>query len=154
MYISPNIPVFKPNILSIWKAKYSCAKVKYPLKKSKIVDIFPNIPVLARMTSHCLPVITTSHILLAAWPIDIWGSRKIYNTKYFLQSFIWYIWYIDKSNKLTKLGRCDSCWIANSWIAKITNTARRVSQNCLKSKADWSDKADRADMANIKVPVY
>ena len=30
-------------------------------------------------------------------------------------------------NKLTKLGRC---WIANSWIARITNTARRVSQNC------------------------
>ena len=42
----------------------------------------------------------------------------------------------------------EHCWIANSRNAKITNTARRVSQNCLKSKADWADKADRADMAD------
>ena len=59
-------------------------------------------------------------------------ASAVVETYNFSSSFFWWkqiFWWIKTSSQ-SSVDAIVYCWIANSWIARITNTARRVSQNC------------------------
>ena len=58
--------------------------------------------VLARMTSHCLPVSAITSPSPSAWPIDIWGST-IFNKKSFLCFYSFFLHHISFPLVLTDI---------------------------------------------------